>query len=248
MVLSRINLQPLSFSLPKGLICTRKYSSIGVIPVDVAKPMNCSKLRDCDVVDSDGERVGKINDLTFTFDGALKLSQFILGGSRWEELLESIKLKPDKDPVLDANLIEVMGDTVRLNANVNSLKTTLDEGAIELGELRWSKLTKMDIVDKDDVKVGRAVDVDFDTDGTACLIVGGGLIEETLEDVGLKSDVDILLPSGHITAIRDVIVLDVSKDDLKLTMTDAFENPEVKKARDRPTEERAALRVKLFRA
>ena len=103
-----------------------------------------------------------------------------------------------------------------------------------------------DIVDKDDVKVGRAVDVDFDTDGTACLIVGGGLIEESLESVGLKADIDVLVPSGHITSIRDKIVLDVSKDDLQLTMDKALENPEVKKARDRPAHERAALRVRLF--
>ncbi|MHA2159440.1 MAG: PRC-barrel domain-containing protein [Candidatus Thorarchaeota archaeon] len=214
--------------------------------MDVKKPMNCKQLRDCDVVDSSGEKVGRINDLTFTFDGALKLSQFILAGSKWEEFLESVKFRPDKDPVLDASIIDVIGDRVQLNTNVNSLKTTLDEGAIDIGELRWSDLTKMDIVDKDDVKVGRAVDVDFDTDGMAHLIVGGGLVEETLESVGLKADVDILVPSGHITSIRGKIVLDVSKDDLQLTMNDALENPEVKKAKERPAHERAALRVRLW--
>lgn len=214
--------------------------------MDVKKPMNCKQLRDCDVVDSSGEKVGRINDLTFTFDGTLKLSQFILAGSKWEEFLEAAKIKPDKDPVLDASIIRVIGDKVQLNTNVNELKTTLDEGAIQVGEIRWSDLTKMDIFDKDDVKVGRAVDVDFDTDGTACLTVGGGLIEETLEDIGLKADVDILVPSGHITAIRGKIVLDVSKEDLKLTMDNALENPEVKKALERPAQERAALRVRLF--
>jgi sporulation protein YlmC with PRC-barrel domain len=197
------------------------------------------------VVDSSGEKVGRINDLTFTFDGTLKLSQFILAGSKWEEFLESAKIKPDKDPVLDASIIRMIGDEVHLNTNVNSLKTTLDEGAIQLGEIRWSDLTKMDIFDNNDVKVGRAVDVDFDTDGTACLIVGGGFIEETLEDVGLKADVDILVPSGNITSIRGKIILSVSKEDLKLTMDNAFENPEVKKARERPAHERAALRVRL---
>jgi sporulation protein YlmC with PRC-barrel domain len=165
------------------------------------------------VVDSSGEKVGRINDLTFTFDGTLKLSQFILAGSKWEEFLESAKIKPDKDPVLDASIIRMIGDEVHLNTNVNSLKTTLDEGAIP--------------------------------DGTACLIVGGGFIEETLEDVGLKADVDILVPSGNITSIRGKIILSVSKEDLKLTMDNAFENPEVKKARERPAHERAALRVRL---
>ena len=208
--------------------------------------MNCKELRNCDVVDSSGEKVGKINDLTFTFKGALKLKQFILAGSKWEEFLESVKFRPDKDPVLSASLISRIGDKVQLNTNVNSLKTTLDEGAIEMGEIRWSDLTKMDIFDKDEVKIGRAVDVDFDTDGTACLIVGGGLVEETLESVGLKSDVDILVPTGHIVAIRDKVILDVSKEDLRLTMDKALENPEVKKARDLPADKRAAAKVRLY--
>ena len=214
--------------------------------MDVTKSMNCKELRDCDVVDSSGTKVGKINDLTFTFEGALKLKQFILAGSKWEEFLESVKFRPDKDPVLSASLIQKIGDMVHLNTNVNSLKTTLDEGAIELGEIRWSKLTKMDIFDKDSVKIGRAVDVDFDTDGTACLIVGGGLVEETLESVGLKSDVDILVPSERIVAIRDKVVLNVSKDDLELTMTQALENPEVKKAKELPADKRAAVKVRLY--
>jgi sporulation protein YlmC with PRC-barrel domain len=214
--------------------------------VDVKKAMNAKQLRESDVVDSSGEKVGRINDLTFTFDGKLKLSQFILAGSKWEEFLESVKFRPDKDPVLDASIIEIIGDKVQLNTNVNSLKTTLDDGAIGPGEIRWSKLTKMDIVDKDDVKVGRAVDVDFDTEGFICLVAGGGFIEETLEDVGLKADVDILVPGTVITAVGEKVQLSVSKEDLKLTMTNAFENPEVKKARERPAHERAALRVRLF--
>ncbi|MFW9807342.1 MAG: PRC-barrel domain-containing protein [Candidatus Thorarchaeota archaeon] len=214
--------------------------------MDVTKSMNCKELRDCDVVDSSGAKVGKINDLTFTFEGALKLKQFILAGSKWEEFLESVKFRPDKDPVLSASLIQKIGDMVYLNTNVNSLKTTLDDGAIELGEIRWSKLTKMDIHDKDDVKIGRAVDVDFDTDGTACLIVGGGFVEETLESVGLKSDVDILVPSERIVAIRDKVILNVSKDDLELTMNQALENPEVKKAKEMPADKRAAVKIRLY--
>ena len=216
------------------------------IRVDVTKSMNGKEIRNCDVVDSSGEKVGRINDMTFTFDGTLKLSQFILAGSKWEEFLESAKIRPDEDPVLSASLITRIGDTVQLNTNVNSLKTTLDEGSIELDEIRWSDLSKMDIFDKDDVKVGRAVDVDFDTDGKASLIVGGGLVEETLESVGLKSDVDILVPSGHITAIRGKIILSVSKDDLQLTMDKALENPEVRKAKALPADKRAAVKVRLY--
>lgn len=198
------------------------------------------------MVDSSGEKVGRINDLTFTFDGTLKLSQFILAGSKWEEFLESAKIRPDKDPVLDASLIRVIGDTVQLDTNVNSLKTTLDEGAIQPGEIRWSDLTKMDILDQDEVKVGRAVDVDFDIDGTASLTVGGGFIEETLESFGIKADIDILVPAKTIASVSDNIKLNVTKDELKLTMDKALEKPEVKKAKEMPANKRAEVKIRLF--
>ncbi|MGY5872965.1 MAG: PRC-barrel domain-containing protein [Candidatus Thorarchaeota archaeon] len=214
--------------------------------MDVTRSINCNELRNCDVVDSSGERVGRIDDVTFTFDGSLKLKQFILAGSRWEELLESAKIKPDKDHLLDADLITRIGDRVQLSTNVNSLKTTLDAGAISADEIRWSDLTKMDIYDHDDVKVGRAVDIDFDLDGSASLIVGGGMIEEALESVGLKSDIDIIVPAKAIASMSDKIKLTVSKDDLKLTMAKALENPEVKKARDLPADKRAAAKVRLY--
>ncbi len=198
------------------------------------------------MVDSSGEKVGKINDLTFTFDGNLKLSQFILAGSKWEEFLEAAKFRPDKDPVLDASIIKVIGDRVQLNTNVNALKTTLDEGAIKADEIRWSDLTKLDIVDKDDVKVGRAVDVDFDTDGMARLIVGGSFIEESLESVGLKADVDILVPSSVITGIAGRVQLNVSKEDLEHTMANALESPEIRAAQEKPIDQRATVRVRLY--
>jgi len=223
--------------------------------MDVTRSMNCKELRNCDVVDSSGEKVGRIDDITFTFDGSLKPSQFILAGkpsqfilagSKWEELLESAKIKPDSDPVLSASLITRIGDKIQLSTNVNSLKTTLDEGAISSEEIRWSDLTKMDIYDTDDVKVGRAVDIDFDLDGSASLIVGGGMIEESLEALGLKTDIDIIVPAKTIASMSDKIKLTVSKDDLKLTMDKALENPEVRKARELPADKRAAAKVRLY--
>ncbi|MFX1560136.1 MAG: PRC-barrel domain-containing protein [Promethearchaeota archaeon] len=211
--------------------------------MDVTKPLNCRDLRNCDVVDSSGQKVGRINDMTFTFDGQFKLEQFVLAGSAWEEFLESVKVKPDKDPLFDASMIRKIGDKVQLETNVNALKTTLDEGAIPKGEIRWSELSKKHIVDKDDVSVGKAVDIDFDLDGTAALTVGGGMIEESLEKIGLKDDIDIIVPAETIESIGDKIKLKVSKDELQLTMDKALENPEVRETRDT---NRDIMKVRLF--
>ncbi|MGD9397150.1 MAG: PRC-barrel domain-containing protein [Candidatus Thorarchaeota archaeon] len=212
--------------------------------MDVTKPLNCRDLRDCDVVDSSGQKVGRINDMTFTFDGQFKLEQFVLAGSDWEEFLESIKVKPDKDPLFDASMIRRIGDKVQLDSNVNTLKTTLDEDAIPKGEIRWSELSKKHIVDKDDVSVGKAVDIDFDLDGSAALTVGGGMIEESLERIGLKDDIDIIVPAETIESIGDKIKLKVSKDELKLTMDKALETPEVRAAKTRT--ETHVMKVRLF--
>jgi sporulation protein YlmC with PRC-barrel domain len=214
--------------------------------VDVDKSLNCNELRDCDVVDSTGKKIGKIGDMTFTFDGNLNLAQFVLVGSAWEEFLESIGARPDKDPLFDASLIRRIGDKVQLATNVNSLKTTLDEDAIPKGEVRWSELKDKYIVDKDDVGVGKAIDIDFDIDGTAALTVGGGVIEETLEAIGFKADVDIIVPAETIESMGDKIKLKVSKDVLKLTMDKALENLEVKKARDDVATQRDVAKVRLF--
>ncbi len=201
--------------------------------MELTRSLNCRDLTKCDVLDSLGEKIGRIGDMTFTFDGELKLSQFIIAGSRMEELLESMKIRPDKDPLFDASIIRLIGDKVRLNTQANSLKTTLDVDAIPKGEVRWSELQKKDIIDKDDVKVGTAVDIDFGLDGTASLIVGGGMIEETLESVGLKTDIDIIVPSATIESMGEKIKLNVTKEELKLTMDEALRSDAVTKARDR---------------
>jgi len=203
-----------------------------VICVEITKSMNCSDITKCDVLDSMGEKIGRIGDMTFTFDGRLNLSQFILAGSRVEEFLESVKIKPDRDPMFDASIIRIIGDTVRLNTQANSLKTTLDEDAIPAGEIRWSELQKREIVDKDDVKVGKAVDIDFELDGTASLIVGGGMIEETLEAIGLKSDIDIVVPCATIESMGEKIKLNVTKAELKLTMDEALDGDAIRRARN----------------
>ncbi len=193
-----------------------------VMTMDIAKSLRCRELKNRDVVDSTGEKVGNIGDLTFTFDGQLRLSHFILAGPKLEEFLEAIKMRPDKDPVFNASLIKKIDDKVYLNVSVNGLKTTLDEDAIPVGEIRLSKLEKMDIFDKDNVKVGRTIDVDFDVDGSASVIVGGGFIEEKLESAGLKADVDIIVPSDGIDSLTDVMKLKVSKSELGTTMEEAL--------------------------
>lgn len=205
-----------------------------------------SDIRKINVLDSSGETVGKVTDLTFTFDGELKLSKFILAGSRWEEFLESIKVRQDRDPVFDGSLIRQIDDHIHLEATVDSLKTTLDEDAIPKGDIRLTQIEKMDIVDNTDKKVGRAIAVNFELDGSVSIIVGGGFIEEKLEAAGLKTDIDIIVPGHVISSIGDKIHLNVSKESLATTMNDALKSEEVIKARREKPVQRDITKIQLF--
>jgi sporulation protein YlmC with PRC-barrel domain len=169
-----------------------------------------------DVMDASGKKIGRVIDLTFTFDETLKLAHFILGGSKAEEFLEAIKLKPDEDPVFDSTLIMKVDDHIHLDTSGNSLKDSYSE--ILDNEIRFSDLKKLDIYDKDNVKVGQAIDVDFQLDGHTALIAGGGFIEEKLEAIGLKDDVDVIVPFEVIVSIDESIRLSVSKDELDASL------------------------------
>jgi sporulation protein YlmC with PRC-barrel domain len=169
-----------------------------------------------------------------------------LVGSAWEEFLESIGARPDHDPVFNGSLIERLGDQIKLNTSKNSLKSTLDDEAIPPGEIKLSDLEDMDIIDEKGVKVGRAVDIDFEADGNVMLTVGGGFFEETLESIGFKADVDILVPGTTIESISDKIQLKVTKDSLGLTMDEALKAPEIKEARREYKDTKAVVKVKLF--
>ena len=214
--------------------------------MELKRSINCREIRKADVVGADGEKVGNIDDMTFKFDGDLKLTQFILAGPAFEEFLEAIKVRPDKDPVFDATMIQAMGDKIQLSTNRNSLKTTLDKGAIGDDEIRLSKLEKLAIIDKDGVSVGKAVDVDFEIDGSAHLIVGGGFFEEKLEALGLKSDIDIIVPGKVIESIGEEIKLVVGKADLALTMEEAVKSESEKKMRDAVATHREISKVRLY--
>ncbi|MHA2425118.1 MAG: PRC-barrel domain-containing protein [Candidatus Thorarchaeota archaeon] len=214
--------------------------------MEINQSICCRDLKKADVLDMNGEKIGHIGDLTFKFDGDLKLSQFILAGPAFEEFLEALKIRPNKDPVFDASLIKNLGEKVQLDTTQDKLKTTLDDCAIGDDEIRLSKIEKLEILDENGESVGKAVDIDFDVDGSASLIVGGGFFEEKLEALGLKTDVDIVVPGKVINSIGDKIHLGVPKSELALTMEDAVKPVQSSKAQEDMKVHREISKIRLY--
>ena len=218
----------------------------GMMPMKSEQPVCIKELMRREVKDSTGRKIGKIGDFTFKLDKDLRLSKMILSGHRLEELLETLKIKPDSDPILDSSMIEIIDDHVHIKTAVNNLKTTLDNQAIPEDEFRYSALEKMPIIDNSGEKVGHVIDIDFDADGCASMIVGGSFIEEKLEALGLKADVDIIVPGYTIASIKDKICLSVSKDDLETTMEDAVKSEKRVEAKETRDVARQVSKVRLF--
>jgi sporulation protein YlmC with PRC-barrel domain len=214
--------------------------------MEIKQSICCRELKKADVVDLNGKKVGHIGDMVFKFDGALKLSKFVLSGPLTEEILESLRVKKDFDPVFDATMIKKLGAKVQLATDRNALKTTKDKDAIGANEIRLSKLEKLEILDSHGVVVGKAVDIDFDENGSASLIVGGGFFEEKLEALGIKREIDILVPGEAIEKIGDKIHLSVAKKDLNLTMDEELKTNAAKKKHSDIVVHRDVSRVRLF--
>ncbi|MHA2374062.1 MAG: PRC-barrel domain-containing protein [Candidatus Thorarchaeota archaeon] len=62
------------------------------------------------------------------------------------------------------------------------------------------------------------MDKEVDADGRASIMAGDGFLAEKLEAIGLKDDVDIIVPYNVITSIGETIQLSVSKDELDTTL------------------------------
>ncbi|MBD3406012.1 MAG: hypothetical protein GF411_07810 [Candidatus Lokiarchaeota archaeon] len=216
--------------------------------MELARSIKCKELMKLDVVDADGKEVGHVGDFTFAFKDKLELRQFVLEGSAWEEFLESIKVKPDRDPVFDASTIKKIDKKLYLSTNTDELKTTCENDWIPEDEYRLSELEKMDIIDRAGIKVGRIIDVHFDVDGSASLIVGGGFFEEALEAIGLKEDVDFVVPGDVLTCLGDKVQLAVTKDELGTTMEKALKEkaPDIERVKSNKAVTRDIGKVRLF--
>ena len=146
-----------------------------------------------------------------------------------EELLESIKARPDIDPVCNVSDVESISDKVYLKVDKDSLKKTVDPGVICETDLKFSQLGKLSIVDSDGLKIGNVIDLWFDKDSQLWLVLGGGFFEELLEKIRAQPDIDLLVPEDFIKSIGDgKITLNKTKFDLESTCQDEWEKEKKK--------------------
>lgn len=178
------------------------------------------------VYDKDDKEAGRIIDFCITND--YRVSKFILGGSRLEEIKERIGLKPDDDPVISMSCIEEVNldeKKIRINLSCNELPNKLQENAFTSGETLFSEIKNTTVKSTDGEKIGRVVDALFTEDNDVSFILGDSVFVEFLEKIGLTGNYDLLLPKQYIKHRADnEIIIDKSKDQLKTLL----DNKEIK--------------------
>lgn len=186
-----------------------------------------SQIKGKDVVDANGNKIGRAVDfvVSFTDDSWFELKSVILGGSRVEELLESLGVRPDIDPVFQLDCItQIDEEMVTLGVAGDTLKNTLDEDAIGKKDIKMSSLSKIPVVDADGFRIGNVIDIWFDASGELWLVLGGGFFEETLERLNAQPDIDLLVPNYALKNMsRKEICLKWTKFQLESNAQDEYD-------------------------
>jgi len=192
---------------------------IDISSLDRLAGLKFSEVSGAEIQDVDGKKVGKLLDAVFKKvpDAGLDLTKFTVGGGFLEEFLEDIGLKPDIDPVFDVDIIQsISPKRIKLKVPKSELKSThIHDDAIHEDEIKLSQLSKLDLIDSTQTKLGNIIDIKFDT-GHFKFICGDGFFTELLEDVGLKADIDFVVSPSAIETISDNhVVLSKSRSELR---------------------------------
>ncbi len=89
-------------------------------------------------------------------------------------------------------------------------------------EMKYSEIRGKDVVDSNGEKVGEIMDLIFNYSDNKIelkhMVLGGGRIEELLEAIGARPDIDPVCNLDNIEKIEDKVYLNVDRESLKKTL------------------------------
>ena len=176
-----------------------------------------SDMKNKDIVDTNDDIIGRVIDFHFLLqDRKFLFKSIVMGGSRVEEFLERIGAKADIDPFFSLDLIDrYENGKLYLNVPYEKLSEPVKMGK---DEKLLSDLGKFKVIDLDGNNIGKIRDVIFDEKARPWFIVEGGFFEETFEKIGIRPDIDPLVPPEFIDKItKDKIIIKHTKMTLVTT-------------------------------
>lgn len=209
--------------------------------------MKYSEIKNKDVFDSNGERIGTVTDGIFSISGnKIDLKYIILGGGKIEEFLEKIGARPDIDPVCSVSDIDSISDKVYLKVDKDSLCKTIDKEVLAKTDVKFSQLGKWKVIDADGFKIGNVIDLWFDTASHLWLVLGGGIFEEFLEKIHAAPDIDLLVPQDFIEGLdKTSIKLNKTRFQLESTCESEYEKLKRELAGNNPRDDARYTQIRF---
>ncbi|OLS27185.1 MAG: hypothetical protein HeimC2_12950 [Candidatus Heimdallarchaeota archaeon LC_2] len=197
---------------------------------------NLSSLKYKRVIDSDGNDIGTIKDAVINMN-SLELRGFVIHGSRLEELMETLKLRADVDPLLSNDFIENFDtNQITLNVNKEKLSNAMAQGEIKEDEILFSQLRKIPVFSKQNRKVGIFSDIFFDSQGLSSYSLGGQVFQKILCDNNCSKTLNYVVNSSLLTKTNAGYEINRDIHDLekhmKLNLTNAVRDILIESEKD----------------
>jgi sporulation protein YlmC with PRC-barrel domain len=180
-------------------------------------------MKNKDILDRSGQKIGRVIDFHFNVENdKFTLKSIVMGGSRIEEFLESIGVKKDIDPFFSLDVIDrYENDQLHLKVDYEKLTEPVKLGE---NEKLLTDLSNCTIIDSDKNKIGNIIDVVFDEKGKPWFVIGGGFFEEFSERIGLRPDIDLLVPQEFVSSMStSEMCIKYSKYQLSTTAQEEWE-------------------------
>lgn len=162
--------------------------------------LKLGELKGTTVRDVRGAALGRVADFIIrTGAGVIDVEYLTVAGEG--RVRAALPGKHAAEAVVAFDEIDRIEDEVHLLKEHDAPASLEERGISREKHLRFSELTKARVIDSGGFRIGHVLDVWLDEDGTTCLVLGGGFIEETLEKLHLRPDVDLLCPANWIESI-----------------------------------------------
>jgi sporulation protein YlmC with PRC-barrel domain len=72
---------------------------------------------------------------------------------------------------------------------------------VQHSDISFGELQKKRVVDADGVRFGTIIDVRFDEEGSCWFVLGGGFVQQTLQKLHIRPNIDLLVPAEWIESV-----------------------------------------------
>lgn len=186
------------------------------------KKTSLGNLKYKSIVDANGEEIGTIRNAVVN-KSDLSIRGFVVHGTKMEEMLEALKMRPDVDPLITGEVIEdVMDNKIVLNKKKDELVNIMQPGELKEDEVLFNDFKRMPVIERASGRnIGLVKDIHFDINGKAGYSLGGQDFLDFLRSHRYTTTIDYVVEPFDIEIVPEGWMINA---DLALVEKNAKQN------------------------